>query len=168
MFHALVLCIENTFDIQIYWKMRNLCYICSFIGLYFICQHIYLCVKHVFNAWYLCVKCTNLWMNELCTTFIINLSHVKFVMCCCCLLHVIICCLLLLTINYYYSSPNVVCCCLSHVAIHCSLLPLACIACCFIIALFSYTNYPFPLCCCYSSLTFATCCDSSFILVLEL
>jgi len=142
--------------------------ICSFIGLHFICQRIYSCVKHVFNAWYLCVKCTNLWMNELHMTFIINLSHVKFVMCCCCLLHFIICYLLLLIINYYYSSPNVVCCCLSHVAVHCSLLPLVCITCCFIIALFSYTNYPFPLCCCYSSLTFATCCDSSFILVLEL
>jgi len=60
--------------------MHNLCDIYSFIGLYFIDQHIYSCVKHVFNAWYLCAKCSNLLMNELCTTSIINLSHAKFVM----------------------------------------------------------------------------------------
>jgi hypothetical protein len=29
---------------------------------------------------YSCEKCTNLWMNKLCTIFIINLSHAKFVM----------------------------------------------------------------------------------------
>jgi hypothetical protein len=46
----------------------------------FYLSHIYSCVKHVFNIWYLCAKCTNLWMNELCTISIINLSHVKFVM----------------------------------------------------------------------------------------
>ncbi len=60
--------------------MQNLCDIRLFIGSYFICQHIYLCVKHVFNAWYSCVKCTKLWMNEFYTIFIINLSYVKFVM----------------------------------------------------------------------------------------
>jgi hypothetical protein len=37
----------------------------SFIGSYFIHQHIFPCVKHVFNAWYSYVKCTNLWMDEL-------------------------------------------------------------------------------------------------------
>jgi hypothetical protein len=37
-------------------------------------------VKRVFNAWCSFEKCTNLWMNELCTIFIINSSHVKFVM----------------------------------------------------------------------------------------
>ncbi len=60
--------------------MRNPCDIHPFIGLYFIHWHIYLCVKLVFNAWYLCVKCMNLWMNELCTIFIINSFHAKFVM----------------------------------------------------------------------------------------
>jgi hypothetical protein len=54
--------------------------ICSFIGLYFIHQHIYLCVNRMSNASYLCLKCTNLWINELCTILIINSSHVKFVM----------------------------------------------------------------------------------------
>ncbi len=44
------------------------------------CQHIYPYIKHVFNAWYSCVKCTNLWMNEFCMIFIINLLHVKFVL----------------------------------------------------------------------------------------
>jgi hypothetical protein len=71
----LILCIENTFNTQIYKKMRNQCDIHSFINSYFICQHIYPCVKRVFNAWYLCVKCMNLWMNDLHTTFIINSSH---------------------------------------------------------------------------------------------
>ncbi len=80
MFHTLISYIENTFDTLIYWKIQNMCEVRSFIGVYFICQHIYLYVKHVFNAWYLCVKCMNLWMNVLHTTFIINSSHVKFVM----------------------------------------------------------------------------------------
>jgi len=35
-------------------------------------------VTHVFNARYSCVKCTNLWMNELCMVFVINASHAKF------------------------------------------------------------------------------------------
>jgi hypothetical protein len=65
MFHALILCIENTFDTWIYKKMWNSCDICSFISLYFIHQHIYLCVKCVFNAWYSYIKCTNIWMKEL-------------------------------------------------------------------------------------------------------
>ncbi len=60
--------------------MKNLCDIHSYIGSHFIYQHIYLCVKCVFNTWYSCIKCTNLWMDELCTIFIINSSHVKFVM----------------------------------------------------------------------------------------
>ncbi len=46
---------------------------------YFIHQHIYSCVKHVFNAWYLCVKCTNLEMNKFHMVFIINTPHAKFV-----------------------------------------------------------------------------------------
>ncbi len=71
-FHTLMLCIENTFDTRIYWKMWNLCNIYSFIGLYFIYQHIYPCLKHVFNVCYSCVKCMNLWMNELRMIFIIN------------------------------------------------------------------------------------------------
>jgi hypothetical protein len=79
-FHALISCIENTFDTHIYWKMQNSCDICSFIGLYFIHQNIYPYVKHVFNAWYWCVKCTNLWMNKFDMIFIINLLHVKFVL----------------------------------------------------------------------------------------
>jgi hypothetical protein len=53
-------------------------FIHSFIGLYFICQHIYPCIKCVFNVWYSCVKCMHLWMDEFHTIFIINLSHVKF------------------------------------------------------------------------------------------
>jgi hypothetical protein len=57
--------------------MRNPCDICSFKGSYFICWHIYVCVKCVFNAWYSCEKCTNLRMNELCTIFIIYSSQVK-------------------------------------------------------------------------------------------
>jgi hypothetical protein len=57
--------------------MLNLSDIHSFIGSYFIHQHIYLYVKHVFNIWYSCVKCTNLWMKFFCTIFII-LLHVKF------------------------------------------------------------------------------------------
>jgi hypothetical protein len=79
MFNTFILCIQNTFHTWIYRKMKNLCDNHSFIGSYFIHQHIYPCVKHVFNAWYLCAKCTNLWMNELYTIFIINSSHVKFV-----------------------------------------------------------------------------------------
>ncbi len=71
--------ITNTFDAKIYKKMRNSCDICSFICSYFICQHFYSCVKCVFNVWYSCVKCINPWINELCTIFIINSSHVKFV-----------------------------------------------------------------------------------------
>jgi len=77
-FHTLILCLENTFDIRIYRKIWNSCVIRSFINSYFICQHICLCVKCVFNILYSYVKCTNLWMNKLCTIFIINLSHVKF------------------------------------------------------------------------------------------
>jgi hypothetical protein len=79
-FHTLILCIENTFDTQIYWKMQNLCDIHLFIFLYFIHQHIYPCVKCVFNASYLCIKCMKLWMNKLCMIFIFNSSYVKFVM----------------------------------------------------------------------------------------
>ncbi len=60
--------------------MHNSCDIHSFIGLNFISQHIYLCVKHVFAAWYLCAKCTNLWMNEFFMIYIVNLLHAKFVM----------------------------------------------------------------------------------------
>jgi hypothetical protein len=50
-----------------------------FIGLYFIHQQIYSYVKHVFNAWYLCLNCMNLWINELHMVFIINSSQAKFV-----------------------------------------------------------------------------------------
>jgi hypothetical protein len=63
-------CIENTFDAQIYRKMQNSYDIRSFIR-----------VSNMFSMHdILCVKCTNLWMNKLCTIFIINLSHVKFMM----------------------------------------------------------------------------------------
>jgi hypothetical protein len=79
-FHALISCIENTFGTRTYWKMQNSCDIFSFIGSYFIHQHNYPYAKHVFNAWYSCVKCTNLWMNKLCMIFIINLLHVKFLL----------------------------------------------------------------------------------------
>jgi hypothetical protein len=41
---------------------------------------IYLCVTYVFNAWYLCMKCTNLRMNKLCTIFSMKSSNVNFVM----------------------------------------------------------------------------------------
>jgi hypothetical protein len=42
-----------------------------------------LCIGEcVFNTWYLCVKCTNLWMNKFYTIFTINLSYVKFLMQC--------------------------------------------------------------------------------------
>jgi hypothetical protein len=84
MFHTLISCIENTFETLVYRKMRNLYDIYSFIGLCFICWHIYLCVKSVFNTWYLCLKWINLWMNKFHTNFIINLSHAKFVMCVTC------------------------------------------------------------------------------------
>jgi hypothetical protein len=77
-FHTLILCIENTFETQIYWKMQNLCDICSITSSYFIHQHIYLCVKHVFNTWYSCIKCTNLRMNEFQKIFM--WWHAKFVM----------------------------------------------------------------------------------------
>jgi hypothetical protein len=33
-------------------KIQNSYDICSFISSYFIHQHIYLCVKHIFNTWY--------------------------------------------------------------------------------------------------------------------
>jgi hypothetical protein len=75
-FQALISCIENTFDTWIYWKMQNQCDIHLFISLYFIRQHIYMCVKRLFNTWYSCVKCTNLWMDKI---FTINSSHAKFV-----------------------------------------------------------------------------------------
>jgi len=78
-FHTLISCIENTFERYICWKMSNLSDIHSFIGSYFIHQHIYLCVKRVFNAWHLCIKCMNVWMNKLHTIFIINFLHFKFV-----------------------------------------------------------------------------------------
>jgi len=78
-FHTLILCIENTFITQMYRKMRNLFDICLFISSYFICQHIYFYVIFVFNAWYSYVKHTNVWTNEFCMIFIINFSHVKFV-----------------------------------------------------------------------------------------
>ncbi len=62
--NSYILCIENMFETWIYKKMQNLCDICSFIGLYFIHQHIHPCVKRVFNAWYLYAKCANYkWMN---------------------------------------------------------------------------------------------------------
>jgi len=76
---TLILCIENTYETRIYQKMPNPCDICSFIGLYFIYQHIFFCVKRIFNTWYSCVKWTNLWMNEFCMIFIIISSHAKFV-----------------------------------------------------------------------------------------
>jgi hypothetical protein len=78
--YTLILCIVNTFETHIFIKMQNSCDIHSFISFYFIHQHIYLCVKHVLNTWYFCVKCTNLWMTKLCIIFIINSLHVKFVM----------------------------------------------------------------------------------------
>jgi hypothetical protein len=77
-FHALISCIENTFDTWIYRKMQNSCDIHLFIGSYFIRQYIYPCVKCVFNAWYFCLNCMNLWMNKLHMIFIINSSHAKF------------------------------------------------------------------------------------------
>jgi len=79
MFHAVISCIENTFTTQIYRKMWNLCGICLFKNLYFICQHIYLFVIFVFNAWHSYVRRINVWMNKFCMIFIINFSHVKFV-----------------------------------------------------------------------------------------
>jgi hypothetical protein len=42
--------IENTFDTLIYWKMRNLYDIHSFIGSYFICEHISLEEKPLFTT----------------------------------------------------------------------------------------------------------------------
>ncbi len=63
-------------------RWGNLRDIFSFIVSYFICWHIYSCVKRLFNAWYSCVKCMNLWMKEVCTIFIINLFHTKFVRMC--------------------------------------------------------------------------------------
>jgi hypothetical protein len=42
-FCTLISCIENTFNTWIYKKIQNLCDIHSFIGSYFIHQHIYLC-----------------------------------------------------------------------------------------------------------------------------
>ncbi len=57
-----------------------MCDIRSFIGLYFIRQHIYPSVKHVFDGWYLCENFMNLWMNELRMIFIINSSYAKFMM----------------------------------------------------------------------------------------
>ncbi len=51
-----------------------------FISLYFTRKHIYSSVKYIFNAWHSCVQYMNLWMNELHMIFIINSSHVKFVM----------------------------------------------------------------------------------------
>jgi hypothetical protein len=58
--NSYVSCIDivhcNTFETHIYKKMWNSCHIHSFISPYFISQDIYLCVKHVLNAWYLCVK----------------------------------------------------------------------------------------------------------------
>jgi len=47
--HLLILCIKNTFDTQIYRKMQNLCDIIH-LNSHFIYQHIYSCVKHVFNT----------------------------------------------------------------------------------------------------------------------
>jgi len=79
MFYTLISYIGNTFETWIYRKMWNLCDIRSLIGLYFIHQHMYLCVKCVFSSLYLCVKCTNLWINKLRTIFIISSLHVKFV-----------------------------------------------------------------------------------------
>ncbi len=79
MFYTLISYIENKFETWIYRKMWNLCDIRSFIGLYFIHQHIYMCVKCVFSALYSRVKCMNLWINELHTIFIINSLYVKFV-----------------------------------------------------------------------------------------
>jgi hypothetical protein len=73
----------------VHWKHiwnTNLLEDVKFVGHLFIhrfvlhCRHIYLCVKCVFNAWHSCIKCMNLWMNELHIVFIINSSHVKFVM----------------------------------------------------------------------------------------
>jgi len=71
--------ITNTFDTQIYKKMGTSYDIHSFIGSYFICEHFYACVKCILNVRYLCVKCMDLQINKLCTIFIINSSHAKFV-----------------------------------------------------------------------------------------
>jgi len=79
-FHTLISCIQNTFNTWIYKKMKILCDILSFICFYFIRQHIYSCVKCVFNTWYLCVKCTNIWMKFFCMIFIINSLNAKLVM----------------------------------------------------------------------------------------
>ncbi len=37
-----------------------------------LCTILYICVKHVFNTWYLCMKCMDLWMNEFCTISLLN------------------------------------------------------------------------------------------------
>jgi hypothetical protein len=50
LFHALISCIENTFDTQIYITM---CDIHSFISLYFICQFIH--VSNMFSMHDICV-----------------------------------------------------------------------------------------------------------------
>jgi len=60
--------------------MQNSCDIHSFIGLYFIHQHIYPCVNHVFNTWYSCVKMYEPLNERTSHDFIINSSHAKFVM----------------------------------------------------------------------------------------
>jgi hypothetical protein len=75
----LILCIENTFNTKIYQKIQNLCNIRSFINLYYIHQHIYLCAKCVFNTIFMW-KCTNLWMEKLHIIFIINSLNFKLVM----------------------------------------------------------------------------------------
>jgi hypothetical protein len=59
--------------------MWNSCDIFSFICSFHPSTN-YLHVKCVFNTWYSCVKCTNLWMNKFHMIFIINSSHGKFVM----------------------------------------------------------------------------------------
>jgi len=96
----------NTFDTQIYKKIWNLCDIHSFIGLYFIYQHIRMYFKHVFNTWNSYVKFMNLWMDKLLMIFIINSLHIKFMMLKLYILHYLKFLPLWLLLNYnYYNYP---------------------------------------------------------------
>ncbi len=57
------------------------CKVCSFISSYFICHHIYfMCHLHDSTHDNPSAKCTNVWLNKLCTISITKLLYVKLVM----------------------------------------------------------------------------------------
>jgi len=79
MLHALISCIENTFDTNLLQDVKFVwdSFIHKFV--LYSSTHLFMC-QTCFQCMIFVCKMYNLWMNEIRTIFIINLLHAKFMM----------------------------------------------------------------------------------------